>query len=166
MDNFQKAVRTFATDIAPLVRADTTREESYYPATRNLLVAILKDLGLPAEVRTSTSERRAGGGVDLPDIALYDGAGDFILVCGEVKLPDADLEDVGMSVGRKDQIGRYLALTRVVLLCNVRSFGLLTVAPGYDGSGPVPPESRRLEQVVEFWPSASELKRGKTVEPD
>lgn len=166
MADLHKAVREFAGDVSHLVASQTTREESYYPAVRNLLVAVLKDLGLLAEVRTSTSERRAGGGVDLPDIALYDGAGDFILVCGEVKLPDADLEDVGLSVGRKDQIGRYLALTRVLLLCNVRSFGLLTVAPGYDGSGPVPPESRRLEQVVEFWPSASELKRGKTVEPD
>lgn len=166
MADLHKAVRDFAADVTPLVASKTTREESYYPAVRNLLVAVLKDLGLPAEVRTSTSERRAGGGVDLPDIALYDGAGDFILVCGEVKLPDADLEDVGTSVGRKDQIGRYLALTRVVLLCNVRSFGLLTVAPGYDGSGPVPPESRRLEQVVELWPSAAELKRGKAVEPD
>lgn len=114
----------------------------------------------------SFSAGRAGGGVDLPDIALYDGVGDFIHVCGEVKLPDADLEDVGMSVGCKDQIGRYLALTRVVLLCSVRSFGLLTVEPGYDGTGPVPPGSRRLEQVVEFWPSAAELRRGKAVEPD
>ena len=166
MADLHKVVREFAADVSSLVASKTTREESYYPPVRNLLVAVLKDLGLPAEVRTSTSERRAGGGVDLPDLALYDGAGDFILVCGEVKLPDADLEEVGMSVGRKDQIGRYLALTRVVLLCNVRGFGLLTVAPDYRGTGPVPPESRRLEQVVELWPSAAELKRGKAVEPD
>lgn len=166
MADLHKAAREFTADVSTLVASKTTREESYYPAVRNLLVAVLKDLGLPAEVRTSTSERRAGGGVDLPDMALYDGAGDFILVCGEVKLPDTDLEDVGMSVGRKDQIGRYLALTRVVLLCNVQSFGLLTVAPGYNGSGPVPPESRRLEQVVELWSSRGELKRGKAVEPE
>lgn len=166
MADLHKVVREFAADVNSLVSSKTTREESYYPAVRNLLVAVLKDLGLPAEVRTSTSERRVGGGVDLPDIALYDGAGDFILVCGEVKLPDADLEEVAVSVGRKDQIGRYLALTRVVLLCNVRSFGLLTVAPEYSGSGSVPPESRRLEQVVELWPSAAGLKRGGAVEPD
>jgi hypothetical protein len=164
MADLHKVVRAFAADVTSLVFSKTTREESYYPAVRNLLVAVLKDLGLPAEVRTSTSERRAGGGVDLPDIALYDGAGDFILVCGEVKLPDGDLEEVAVSVGRKDQIGRYLALTHVVLLCNVRSFGLLTVAPEYSGSGPVPPESRRLEQVVELWPSAAELKRSGAVE--
>jgi hypothetical protein len=164
MADLHKVVREFTADITPLVASKTTREESYYPPVRNLLVAVLKDLGLPAEVRTSTSERRAGGGVDLPDIALYDGAGDFILVCGEVKLPDTDLEEVGMSVGRKDQIGRYLALTRVVLLCNVRSFGLLTADPEYKGAGPVPPESRRLEQVVELWPSTADLKRGRAVE--
>jgi hypothetical protein len=141
MSDLLKYIRTFTADVTPLVVSDTTREESYYPAVRNLLVAILKNLGLPAEVRTSTSERRAGGGIDLPDIALYDGAGDFILVCGEVKLPDTDLEEVGMSAARNDQIGRYLALTRVVLLCNVRSFGILTVDPAFQGRGPVPRSS-------------------------
>lgn len=166
MSDLQKFVRAFTADVAPLVASETTREESYYPAVRNLLVAVLKDLGLPAEVRTSTSERRAGGGIDLPDVALYDGAGDFILVCGEVKLPDADLEEVGMSTARKDQIGRYLALTRVVLLCNVRGFGLLTVDPAFQGTGPVPAEFRRLEQVVELWPSTAELRRGLAVAPE
>lgn len=166
MSDLHKTVRAFTADVATLAASETTREESYYPAVRNLLVAILKDLGLPAEVRTSTSERRAGGGVDLPDIALYDGVGGFILVCGEVKLPDSGLEEVGMSAARKDQIGRYLALTRVVLLCNVRSFGLLIADPAFRGTGPVPPEFRRLEQVVELWPSAAELRRGRAVEPE
>jgi hypothetical protein len=117
-------------------------------------------------VRTSTTERRAGGGIDLPDVALYDGPGDFILVSGEVKLPEAELYEIAVSIERKDQIGRYLARTRVVLLCNVRSFGLLTVDPAFTDKGPVPPEHRRLEQVVEFWPSASELRRGLTVDAE
>ena len=86
MSELQKAMRTYASDVAPLAESDTSREESYYPAIRNLLVAVLKSLGLTAEVRTSTTERRAGGGIDLPDVALYDGPGDFILVSGEVKL--------------------------------------------------------------------------------
>ncbi len=59
--DLHKAVREFTADVTPLVASKTTREESYYPAVRNLLVSVLKDLGLPAEVRTSTSERRAGG---------------------------------------------------------------------------------------------------------
>lgn len=94
MNELQKAIRTFASDVTPLAESATAREESYYPAVRNLLVVILKSLGLTAEVRTSTSERRAGGGIDLPDVALYDGPGDFILVSGEVKLPEADLEEI------------------------------------------------------------------------
>lgn len=166
MNDLHKFVRAFTADVTPLVASETTREESYYPAVRNLLVAVLKDLGLPAEVRTSTSERRPGGGIDLPDVALYDGAGDFILVCGEVKLPSTALEEVGMSAARKDQIGRYLALTRVVLLCNVRSFGLLTVDPAFQDTGPVPPQFRRLEQIVELWPSTAELRSGRPVAPD
>jgi hypothetical protein len=146
-----------------LVRSNTDREESYYPATRNLLVAILKRLGLPAQVRTSTTERRAGGGIDLPDIALYDGEGDFVLVYGEVKLPEPELLDIAMSTARNDQIGRYLASTRVVLLSNIRSFGLLTVDPAFTARGPVPPAFRRLEQTIELWSSADDLRRGRQV---
>lgn len=166
MNELQKAIRTFASDVTPLAESATAREESYYPAVRNLLVIILKSLGLTAEVRTSTSERRAGGGIDLPDVALYDGPGDFILVSGEVKLPEAELHEIAMSTEGKDQIGRYLARTRVVLLCNVRSFGLLTVDPDFDDEGPVSPEHRWLEQVVELWPSASELRRGRAVDAE
>ena len=87
MDDLQRAIRTYANDLAPLARADTSREETYYPPVRNLVASILKSLGLPIEVRTSTSERRTGGGIDLPDVAIYDGPGDFIVVAGEVKLP-------------------------------------------------------------------------------
>jgi hypothetical protein len=163
MSELQKAIIAFANDVGPLVTAATTREESYYPAIRNLLVSILKSLGLSAEVRTSTTERRAGGGIDLPDVALYDGAGDFVLVCGEVKLPNADLPEIAMSTERNDQIGRYLARTRVILLCNVRGFGLLTVDPNFTGAGSVPPTFRRLEQVVELWSSATDLSLGRSV---
>jgi hypothetical protein len=120
MDYRQRAIRIYASEIAALVTADTSREETYYPPVRNLIASILKSLGLPIEVRTSTSERRTGGGIDLPDVAIYDGAGDFIIVAGEVKLPEADLREIANSTDRNDQIGRYLARTRVVLVCNVR----------------------------------------------
>jgi hypothetical protein len=166
MSDLQNAIRNYAADVAPLVASATTREESYYPAVRNLLSAIIKHLGLTAEVRTSTSERRAGGGIDLPDVALYDGPGDFILVCGEVKLPEESLAELAASTERNNQIGRYLASTRVVILCNVHGFGLLTVDPAFTGTGPVPPESRRLEQTVEVWPSAADLRRGKPADAD
>lgn len=164
MDDLQRAIRTYANDLAPLVRADTSREETYYPPVRNLVALILKTLGLPIEVRTSTSERRTGGGIDLPDVAMYDGPGDFIVVAGEVKLPEADLRELANSTERNDQIGRYLARTRVVLLCNVRGFALLTVDPEFNERGPVPPNRRRIEEVVELWPTASDLRRGRVVE--
>lgn len=47
MSDLHKSIRAFTADIVPLVASETTREESYYPAVRNLLVAVLKDLGLP-----------------------------------------------------------------------------------------------------------------------
>ena len=46
---------------------------------------------LSFEVRTSTSERRTGGGTDLPDLAIYEKAGDYAVVVGEVKTPREDL---------------------------------------------------------------------------
>ena len=166
MDELQRAVRAYASDVGPLAQSDTSREETYYPAVRNLLTAILKNLGLPIEVPTSTSERRTGGGIDLPDVALYDGPGDFIVVAGEVKLPEAELQEIAVTTERNDQIGRYLARTRVVLLCNVRSFGLLIVEPEFTATGAIPAERRRLEQVVELWRSASELKERWSVDAE
>jgi Xaa-Pro aminopeptidase len=53
-----------------------------------------------------------------------------IVVCGEVKLPSEEIRDIAFSEERNDQIGRYLAQTGVVLVSNVRGFGLLTVRRG------------------------------------
>src|SRR5262249_39230435 len=113
----------------------------------------------------NTSERKTSGGVNLPDVALYDSGGEFLVLCGEGKLPTIELDQLAMSIENKDQIGRYLAATRVVLISNVRSYGLVTVSPKWKGDGPVPPEARRIEQVVELWPSVSVLKASKTIEP-
>src|SRR5690606_3196685 len=56
-----------------------------------------------------------------------------------------------------DQIGRYLARTGVVLITNVRGFGLLTCAPGYErtADAPVPPAQRELISRVDLWSTAS-----------
>jgi hypothetical protein len=70
-----------------------------------------------------------------------------------------------MSIENKDQVGRYLATTGVVLISNVRAFGLVSVNPKWKGDGPVPPAARRIEQIVELWPSVSVLKSGKAIEP-
>lgn len=166
MTAFDRAVREYARDASRLSREATTSELTYYPAIRSLLAATLRHLALPDDVRTSTTERRPGGGTDLPDLALYDGAGDFVLVAGEVKTPAEDLQEMANSTDRNDQVGRYLALSRAVVLSNVRGFGLVTVEPGYTPRGPVPPRHRRLEQTVELWPSRTALREGQPVAPE
>src|SRR5262249_43214129 len=130
-----------------------------------LIDAALVVEDLPFDVRINTSEQKAEGGVNLPDLALYDGAGDFLVVCGEVKLPKAELDELALSTENRDQIGRYLAATRAVLISTVRSFALVTVNPAWQGQGPVPPDSRRVEQLVELWPSVATLKQDKPIEP-
>lgn len=160
-----RALARYADEVAVLSGADTTREETYYPAIRSLLLSALDVLGLPFEVRTTTSERRAGGGVDSPDLALYDSGGEFLAVCGEVKTPDRDLAEMAKAIDRNDQLGRYLAQTRVVLLCNVRGFALLTAQPDAP-AGPVRPEHRRLEYEVELWPSISAMRQGRAIPSD
>src|SRR5947207_676749 len=101
----------YARDVTTLVGSETTTEMTYYPATRTLLVETLRELKLPSDVRSGTSETREGGGSDAPDLALYDDTGDSIVVPVEVKLPGVELEDLARSTDRNDQIGRYLAQT-------------------------------------------------------
>jgi hypothetical protein len=145
------ALSRYCAEVSKLELADTTREETYYPAIKTLFTEFLNSQKLPFEARTSTSERRAGGGIDLPDLALYDGSGDFVVALCEVKLPAVTIAKMATSVERNDQIGRYLAQDRVVILCNLRAFGLLTISPEFTGRGPVPVVHRRLEETVELW---------------
>ena len=156
----KEALAAYAEKVAPLAGAQTTREETYYPEIRTLVQRLLGDLGLPADVRQNTSERREGGRRDVPDLALYDGGGDFVTVCFEVKRPVADIGDLAMSEDQNDQVGRYLARTGVVVLCTVREFALLTRDPAFTEDGPVPPKYRRLETPVEIWPSAKAMTNG------
>src|SRR5580658_9288247 len=91
-------------EVRKLVSAATTTEPSYYPAVKNLLAKMLAHEKLPFEVRVNTSESRSGGGYDQPDVALYDGEGDFVVVCGEVKLPSEEIKDIAFSEERNNQI--------------------------------------------------------------
>jgi hypothetical protein len=77
----------------------------------------------------------------------------MVAAFGEVKLPKMTIADMAMSEDRNDQIGRYLAQTGVVLLCNVRSFGLLACRSGFDRRGVehVPPAERELIGEVPIW---------------
>ena len=133
----------------------STTEETFYPAIRDLLSAVLRSQNLPFEVRTGTSEAKAGG-TDRPDFILADFAL-FVGVFGEVKKPGATLEEIAVSTDREDQIGRYLTRTGVALITNVGSFGLLACAPSYvrtPGTA-VPPGQRELICSVDLWASAS-----------
>jgi Type ISP C-terminal specificity domain/N-6 DNA Methylase len=163
MPKLVKAAKSYSRDVADLLPAGSTTEATFYPAIRSLLSAALEAEDLPFDVRINTSEQKTGGGVNLPDVALYDSGGKFLVVCGEVKLPDQEIEDLGFSTEGKNQIGRYLAATRAVILCNIRAFALLTIKPDWKGDGPVPPEARRIEQIVELWPSVAALKQKKQV---
>lgn len=166
MPSARNALLDYAAEVIPLAASSTTTEATYYPAVRSLLAAVLSNLGLPSDVRANTSEHRHGGGVDLPDFALYDGAGDFVLVYGEVKNPPVELVDIASSTERSNQIGRYLVHTRVVIICNIRDFGIVTVDPQFQGRGAIPPDRRRFELSVSLWPSAEALAHGVPVNPD
>jgi len=155
----------YSIEASRLARSTTANEPSFYPAIKGLLTEILGARGLRFDVRVNTSETREGGGTDMPDVAIYDGSGQFPVVCGEVKLPDVEIAAMATSIAQDDQVGRYLAKSHVLLLTNVRAFGLLTITPGWKGVGPVPPAQRRLEQVVNLWPSESALLYGQVADP-
>jgi len=146
-----KAIATYCSDTRSLEALPTSTETTFYPDIRTLLTAVLRHENLPFDVRTGTSEKGASS-PDLPDFVLGDGAL-FVGVYGEVKRAGTSLQDLAVSIEQKDQIGRYLAQTGVVILCNVRGFGLLVCEPGYvrDGLTPVPPEKRVLEKTVDLW---------------
>lgn len=149
--SLSEAVATYCSDTRNLEALPTSTETTFYPDVRSLLSNVLKAEKLPFDVRTGTSEKGKGSH-DMPDFVLGDGAL-FVGVYGEVKRASVSLEALAVSVEQKDQIGRYLAQTGVVLLCNVRGFGLLTCGPGYvrDGVTPVPPGMRVLERTVDLW---------------
>ena len=149
--NLADAIATYCADTRNLEALPTTTETTFYPDIRTLLSAILRAEKLPFDVRTGTSEKGQGSH-DMPDFVLGDGAL-FVGVYGEVKRAGTSLQELAASTEQKDQIGRYLAQTGVVLLCNVRGFGLLTCNPDYarDGITPVPPEQRELERSVDLW---------------
>ena len=158
----KELLTAYAEEVADLAGSAGSTEPSYYPAIQRLFTALLRLRGLPFDVRVNTSEHRAQGGVDLPDLAFYEGVGDYVVVISEVKLPNVDITALARSTEQGDQIGRYLARIGVVLLSNVRSFGLLTIDPAFAGNGPVPPQHRRLLEIVELWPSASAMSRRQT----
>ena len=145
----------YVTETRRLQGLDSTTEETFYPAIRDLLTAVLRTQNLPFEVRTGTSEAKDSG-TDRPDFVLADSAL-FVGAFGEVKRPDVSLKEIAVSTEQENQIGRYLARTGVALITNVRSFGLLACAPAYGRAPgtPVPPEERELIASVDLWAHAA-----------
>jgi len=156
---------TYAQSVSRLVADPTTAEDTYYPSIVALWRGLLLSRGLALDVRANIKQHGgAGKGMDRPDIAIYDDA-DAPVVLGEVKTPSADIDDLSLSTERNDQVGRYLARSNVVLLCNVGCVGLLTRKAGAItlAGTPVPPGERHLERVVELWPSLVAMKAGKAI---
>jgi len=151
MQDLAEAISTYVAETRRLDKLPSSTETTFYPDLKQLLTALLKSERLPFEVITGTVEARARKR-DMPDFVLGD-ATLFVGVYGEVKPPDTTLEDLAVSTEQKDQIGRYLAQTGVVLLCNVRGFGLLTCDRSLitDAGTPVPPSKRVLEKTVDLW---------------
>jgi hypothetical protein len=65
--------QVYLTEVGRLANSSTATEASFYPAIKTLLSILLAERGLAFDVRVNTSERREGGGTDLPDVAIYDG---------------------------------------------------------------------------------------------
>src|SRR6202047_3958495 len=151
MQNIIAALANYVAETRHLDSQPTSTENTFYPAIKALIFAVLKEGRLPFEVRVNTSETK-GKARDMPDFVLGDDKM-FIGVYGEVKRANVRLEDLALSAEQNDQIGRYLAQTGVVLLSNVRGFGLLACASAYSRppSGPVPPDKRSLIKTVDLW---------------
>jgi hypothetical protein len=155
MKNLVSALADYCSEKRHIDAQPSSTENTFYPAIKSLISAVLREGRLPFRVRVNTTESR-GKKRDMPDFVLDDEKM-FIGVFGEVKRTTVTLEDLAVSTEESDQIGRYLAQTGVVLLSNVRGLGLLACAPGYDrpASGSVPPERRTLIKTIDLWGAAS-----------
>lgn len=151
MQTILPALIDYVSETRRLDSQPSSTENTFYPAIKVLISAVLKERLLPFEIRVNTSEAK-GKARDMPDFVFGDDKM-FVGVYGEVKRANVTLEDLAVSTEQNDQIGRYLAQTGVVLLSNVRGFGLLACVPGYERpkSGAVPPEKRDLIKTVDLW---------------
>jgi hypothetical protein len=151
MQNLVEVISTYVHETRRLESLPSSTEATFYPDLKLLLSAVLKSERLPFDVITGTSEAGARRR-DMPDFVLGDSTL-FVGVYGEVKRADTSLAKLAISTEQNDQIGRYLAQTGVVLLCNVRGVGLLTCDPSFtrEAGKPVPPAKRVLEKTVDLW---------------
>lgn len=165
MQTLVAAIQVYEQETRRLADRLGATEETFYPSIRQIIASALSELALPFEVRTGTSERRPDAGRDRPDFVIADGA--MIAVYGEAKTPSVELPQLFLSTERDDQIGRYLARTGVVVICNVREIGLVLCRPGVDRNrdARVAPADRELVRTVSLWgTSAGEVRARQCLE--
>jgi len=155
----EAALEAYELETRQLAGISSTTEETFYPAIRHLITAAVEKLQLPFDIRNGTSEMRPGKGRDRPDFVLMEGQ--IVAVYGEIKLTNEDLQTLSASLDRDDQIGRYLARTGVVLICNIREIGLLLCRPGVNRGkfDRISPEDRELVRVVSLWTQNAQSSR-------
>ena len=155
MQNIAEVLANYVRETRRLENLPSSTETTFYPDLKILLNSVLKSERLPFDVITGTSEG-SGRRRDMPDFVLGDSSL-FVGVYGEVKRANTALADLAVSTEQNDQIGRYLAQTGVVLLCNVRSVALLTCDPSFkrEAVKPVPPGKRVLGPPVDLWAAVS-----------
>lgn len=165
MQNLAEVICAYVRETRRLEGLPSSTETSFYPDLKTLLNAVLKSERLPFDVITGTSETGPQRH-DMPDFVLGDSSL-FVGVYGEVKRADTTLFALAISTEQNDQIGRYLAQTGVVLLCNVRGIGLLTCDPSFARSTgiPVPPAKRLLEKTVDVWSAVTGSGAKQKVDP-
>ena len=155
MHSIRTVLQAYACETQALIAQPGVTEETFYPPIRQLLATALTEVNLPFEVRTGTSESRPGQGRDRPDFVIADGG--LIAVYGEIKTATAELGQLALSTERDDQIGRYLARTGVVLVCNVREIGLVLCRPALNRSRleRIASADRELVRVARLWNTSS-----------
>ncbi|MER8379254.1 hypothetical protein NKJ36_11755 [Mesorhizobium sp. M0142] len=90
MQNIVRAILEYVSETRHLHTLSSSTENTFYPAIKTLITAVLKEGRLPFQVRVNTSESNAKAR-DMPDFVLGDDKM-FVGVYGEVKRPSARLK--------------------------------------------------------------------------
>ncbi|HEB64223.1 MAG TPA: DNA methyltransferase, partial [Chloroflexi bacterium] len=108
-------IRTYLKQIADLTRRGDAREESFYPALKDLLESLAAAQGTPAAVTVLPKQTEAGN----PDFRIWDGAYQVIGYI-EAKKPGANLERIETS----EQLRRYRSTFPNLILTDFYEFRL------------------------------------------
>ncbi|MCX8033630.1 MAG: N-6 DNA methylase [Thermoleophilia bacterium] len=108
-------VNSYLRSIAELTQREDAREESYYPALKDLLEALARALKRTACVTVLPKRTEAGN----PDLRVWDGS-HRVIGYVEAKLPGASLE----QVERSEQLRRYLHTFPNLILTDFYEFRL------------------------------------------